>query len=178
MAAKALDVRFNVHGVQLDNVAVFKYLGRLLALDDVDTQAVLGNLKKARRVWGRILAILRAGNMSLRVCGMIYRATVQSVLLFGSKTWYLTPATLERLEGFHVKAARRMSGKLPVLAQGIWTYPKTSEVLAAAGLRTIEHYVRKRRDRILKWVEARPIYRLCKEAVKMRGTSPCTYCWE
>ena len=81
---------------------------------------------------------------------MFYRATVQSVLLFGSETWCLTPATLEGLEGFHVKAARRMTGKLPVLAQGIWTYLKTSEVLAAAGLGSIKYYVRVRRARILK----------------------------
>ena len=60
-------------------------------------------------------------------------------------TWALTPSTIERLEGFHVKAARRMTGKVPVLAHGIWTYPKTSEVLAAAGLR----YVRILYERIL-----------------------------
>ena len=122
-------------------MSVFKYLGQKLAYDDVDTQAAMDNLKKARGVWARILAVLRAENASPRVCGMFYRAMVQSVLLFGSETWALTPSTLERLEGFHVKAARRMMGKRPVLAHGIWTYPKSSEVLAAAGLRNIEHYV-------------------------------------
>ena len=110
----------------------------------------MSNLRKARRVWARILAVLRAENASPRVCGMFYKATVQNMLLFGSETWVLTPITLDRLEGFHGKAARRMTGKLPVLAHGIWTYPKTSEVLAAAGLRNIEHYVRVRRARILK----------------------------
>ena len=91
--AKALDVRFHIQGVQLDNVAVFKYLGRFMALDDVDTQAASGNPKKARRVWARILNVLRAENASARVCGMLYKATVQSVLLFGSETWALTPST-------------------------------------------------------------------------------------
>ena len=109
---------------------------------------------------------------------MFYKATVQSVLLFGSETWVLTPSTLERLEGFHVKAARRMTGKMPVLAHGIWTYPKTSEVLAAAGLRNIEHYVRVRRARIFKWVEARSIYQLCQRAARRRGTPPHTYWWD
>ena len=46
-AVKALDVRFHIRGVQLDNVAVFKYLGRFMALDDVDKQEASGNLKKA-----------------------------------------------------------------------------------------------------------------------------------
>ena len=36
---------------------VFKYLGRLTAFDDDDTQAVRGNLAKARRVWARISRI-------------------------------------------------------------------------------------------------------------------------
>ena len=134
-SAKALDVRFHVRVIQLENVAVFKYLGRFLALDDVDTQAASGNLKKARRVWARISNVFPAENVSPRVCGMFYKATVQSVLLFGSETWALTPSTLKRLEGFHVRAARRMTGKMPVFAHGIWTYPKTSEVLAAVGLR-------------------------------------------
>ena len=74
---------------------VFKYLGRLIAFDDDDTQAVRGNLAKARRVWARISRILRAENASVRVCGMFYKATVQSVLLFGSETWMLSPATLQ-----------------------------------------------------------------------------------
>ena len=76
-ASKALDVRFSAFGVNLENVEVFKYLGRLLAYDDVDTQAAMSNLRKARRVWARILAVLRAENTSPRVCWMFYKATVQ-----------------------------------------------------------------------------------------------------
>ena len=49
-ASKALDVRFSAYGVDLQNVEVFKYLGRLLAYDDVDTQVAMSNLRKARRV--------------------------------------------------------------------------------------------------------------------------------
>ena len=79
---------------------VFKYLGRLIAFDDDDTQVVRGNLAKARRVWARISRVLRAENASARACGMFYKATVQSVLLFRSETWFLSPTTLQRLEGF------------------------------------------------------------------------------
>ena len=121
-----------------------------MALHDDDTQAVRGNLAKARRVWARrISRVLRAENSSARVCGMFYKATVQSVYLFGSKTWVLSPATLQRLEGFHVKAARRMPGLLPKKVGGTWKFPKTKTVLAAAGLHTIEHYVQVGRACIL-----------------------------
>ena len=127
---------------------VFKYLGRLIPFDDDDTQAVRGNLAKARRVWARISRFLRAENASARVRGMFYKATVQSVLLFGSKTWVLSPATLQRLEVFHVKVSWRMTGLLPKKIWGSWTFPKTKTVLAADGLHTIDHYVQIRSARI------------------------------
>jgi hypothetical protein len=38
---------FTAYGDKLERVEVFKYLGRLLAYDDNDTQAVRNNLKKA-----------------------------------------------------------------------------------------------------------------------------------
>ena len=100
---------------------IYKYLERLIAYDDEDTQAVRGNLKKAWRVWARILHVLRAENASPRVCG--------------------TFAALKNLEGFHVKAARRMTGMLPRLTSGRWKYPKRQTVLVASGLRTIEYFV-------------------------------------
>ena len=80
---------------------------------------------------------------------MFYKSTVQPVLIFGSETWCLVPATLERLEGFHVKVVRRMTGLLPKMIGGTWKYPKTKIVLAAAGLHTIEHYVQVCRTRIV-----------------------------
>ena len=109
----ALDLKFYAYGEELERVEVFKYLGRLIAFDDDETQVVRGNLANARRVRARISRVLRAENASARVYGMFYKATAQSVHLFGSETWVLSPATLQRLEGFHVKVARRMTGLLP-----------------------------------------------------------------
>ena len=133
---------------------------------------------KARRVWARISRVLRAENASARVCGMFYNATVQSVLLFGSKTWVLSPATLQRLEGFRVKAAHRMTGRLPKKVGGSWKFPKTKTVLVAAGLHTIEHYVQVRRARIMRWLIDRPILKLCRSAERRRGTTSRLYWWE
>ena len=148
------------------------------ASDDDDTQVLRGNHAKARRVGARILRVLRAENASARVCGMFYKATVQSVLLFGSKTWVLSPTTLQGLEGFHVKAARRTTGLLHKQEGGLWKFLKTKTVLAAAGLHTIKHYVQVRRARIMRWVEDRPTLKLCREAKRRRGTTPRLYWWE
>jgi hypothetical protein len=59
-----------------EGVEVFKYLGWLLAFDDNDTQAMQGNLKKARKSWGQASCVLRAENASPKVCGVFYKATV------------------------------------------------------------------------------------------------------
>jgi len=52
-----------------------------------------------------------AENASPRVCGMFYKDTVQAVLLFGSKTWSLTPLAMKILEGFDLQAAWHMAQK-------------------------------------------------------------------
>jgi hypothetical protein len=109
----ALSQTFTAYGKELERVEVFKYLGRLLAYDDNDTQTVRNNLKKARGVWARQSRMIRAENVSPRVCGIFYKAIVQSILLFGSETWNLSPVSLKSLEGFNIRATWRMAGKRP-----------------------------------------------------------------
>jgi hypothetical protein len=66
---RAIVQKFTTYGEELENVEVFKYLGRLIAMDDIDNQAIRSN-KKARKCWVRISRVLRADNASPRVCGM------------------------------------------------------------------------------------------------------------
>ena len=49
-SAVAMDAKFYAYGEELEQVEVFKYLGRLIAFDNDDTQAVRVNLTKARCV--------------------------------------------------------------------------------------------------------------------------------
>ena len=48
----------SAYGQPLENVSLFKHLGRWLLEDDFDWQAVTSNLKKAHEKWGRISRIL------------------------------------------------------------------------------------------------------------------------
>ena len=161
VAARALEESFLAYGVELEKVESFKYLGRILRYDDSDTQTVATNLRKARATWGRLSRVLRKENSTPRVCGMFYKATVQAVLLFGSETWNITASMVRSLEGFHVRAARRMTGMMPEQKpSGDWMYPASGEVLEAAGLYTIDNYVKVRRNTILRFVAQRPIYEL------------------
>ncbi len=54
---------------------------------------------------------LRRENAPPRVSAKFYKAIVQSVLLYGSETWVLSPAVMARLEGFHIRAAYWMAKK-------------------------------------------------------------------
>jgi hypothetical protein len=82
----ALNHVFTCNGDELARVEVFKYLGRLIAYNDANTQAMQSNLRKAWGCWAWILRVLRAENATPRTSGMCYKATVQAVLLYGSET--------------------------------------------------------------------------------------------
>ena len=49
---------FQAFGEHLENVTTFRYLGRVMTAGDGYWPAVVGNLKKARNIWGRLLQIL------------------------------------------------------------------------------------------------------------------------
>ncbi len=141
-AQLTLNTRFYAYGEELERVEVFKYLGQLLSYDDNDTQAMRANLAKAHRCWARVSQVLRAENASPKVCGVIYKATIQAVLLFGSETWNLAPSGLACLEGFHLRAAWQMTGKGPKkFPDSTWRYPNLEAVLQEVGLQTISHYI-------------------------------------
>ena len=90
----------------------------------------------------------------------------------------VTTADLTMMEGFHVHAARRMAGMMPRKTGDIWKYPKSRWVLAAMGLRPLEHYIMVRRHNIAQWITHRPIFELCKDAGRWRGLAPRPFWWD
>ncbi len=121
---------------------VFKYLGWLIAYNDANNQAMRSNLRKASGCWARVSHVLRAENASPQTGGVFYKATVQAVLLYGSETWSLSPSSVKRLEGFRIRATWQMTGNRPKRnVDGSWTYPCSADVLNAASLKTITHYM-------------------------------------
>ena len=63
-AVEAPKSTFTAYGESLHRVEVFKYLGRLVSYNNVNTQAIRGNLKKCRKTWARISKVLRAEHVS------------------------------------------------------------------------------------------------------------------
>jgi hypothetical protein len=122
-----------------------------MAQDNNDVQAVRHQLRKAWGTWARVGQVLRSKNPTPWVAAKFYKAVVQAVLLYGSKTWNLTKAVLARLvEGLHVRAAYRMAQvhQPKQVAGNQWEYPKTSDILEECGMATMKHYIQKRRATI------------------------------
>ncbi len=132
-----------------------------------------------RAVWLRLSRTIRAENASPRACSIFYKATVQSILLFGSETWNLSPLSLKLLEGSHIRAAWRMAGKRPMkLPDGSWTYPNLAQVLEDVGLKTVAHYIAVRWQHIANYIVNKPIFMTCVDGVRRRGSSNHHFWWE
>jgi hypothetical protein len=122
---------------------------------------------------------LRAENASPKVRGVFYIAIVQAVLLFGSETWKLSPLSLKILEGFHIRAAGCMTGKMPTKnPEGTWTYPSSRDVLKTVGLQTIDHYIGAHWETIACFIVDRPLFALCWEGNGKRRSARCAFWWE
>ena len=109
---------------------------------------------------------------------MFYQAVVVAVLLYGSESWVLPAATMARLEGFHVECARRLTGMRPQKRGDRWIYPKSDDVLRAARLRPLSHYVQKRRATVAAAIGERPVLEECRGAARLRGSPVRTAWWE
>jgi exonuclease III len=176
---RAREVVFTVNGEELEQVSKFTYLGRPLSSDGTDWPAVYYNLKKARQRWMRVSRVLTREGADPRVCGMFYKAVVQSVLLYGCETWVITSQVLQALEGFHNRMARRLSGKRPYLhpVENEWVYPPIAEALEEAGLYPIDHYISVRQNTLAVNIATRPILELCRESERLSGSTRRLFWW-
>ena len=67
---------------------------------------------------------------------------VQVVILFGSKTWVLTPRLEKSLKVFHHRLVRGMMGMVPKRQRhGIWVYTPIGTALKMVGLEEIGVYI-------------------------------------
>ena len=78
-----------------------------------DCPAVVGNLAKARKIWGGLQGILRREVATKRVLGKKFKAVVQQVLLFGAETWVVSPMMERAMSAFLHGEARRLTGRQP-----------------------------------------------------------------
>ena len=74
--------------------------------------------------------------------------------------------------------ARRLTGMRPRKVKGVWVYPHSADVLAAARLHPIQHYIGRNRTTIAHTIAYRVILEECRGAEMRRGSPPHLYWWD
>ena len=69
-------------------------------------------MARARKVWSRMSYILSREGAVPRVYGLIFKAVVQAILLFGAETWVATSRMGKALRGFQTQGTMWMTGRL------------------------------------------------------------------
>ena len=59
-----------------------------------------------------------------------------------------------------------------------WVYPKSADVLRAARLQPLRHYIQKRRATVARTIKDRPILVECRRAGRLRGSPVRPAWWE
>ena len=102
---------------------------------DDDLLAVVVNMGKAWRSWGRLSWVLGREGADPKVSRTFYTAVAHAVLLFGAETWVLTPRMEKDLDSFQSRVARRITGRQPQQNKyGSWYYPQLTGALREAGM--------------------------------------------
>jgi hypothetical protein len=98
----------------------------------------------ASKQWEKIRCLLCCDGTRPRVSAMLCKAVVQTVLLYGSKTWCISGVVMLVLNRFHNQVAccitRRHIRPNP-LKDKTWLYPSSTKTLQEAGLYPMTTYL-------------------------------------
>ena len=150
---ESTEMDFEVYGEQLKTAPSFKYLGRILTAGEDDWPAVAGNLRKARKSWGRLHRILRREGANKRVSGNFFKAVVQQLMLFGADTWVVAPRMERALNAFMHGAARRITGRQPRRVwDGKWLYPSLEGAMKESGFKNVRTSINRRQNTVAQYI--------------------------
>ena len=120
-------------GIPLAPFDSFNYLGRIISEADDDWPAVVRNLCRVQQKWARLTRVLSREGTDDRTLVQIYLEVVQSVMLYVSETWVITPCSGRVWGGFHHRVALRLTGRQPPRGRyGVWVYPLLEDAMAEA----------------------------------------------
>jgi hypothetical protein len=119
----------------VSKVKQFKYPGQIKTDDNDNLPAVERQIGKARVTWGQIgKIILKKTNANPKVLATFYKTIVQSIHLYGSKSWTINKFILNILNSFHHCCAQYIIGKhIKKVEDNFWSYPSSEEVLKQQG---------------------------------------------
>ena len=134
-AREGTEAAITAYGIPLALVTSFNYLGIILSAADGNWPDVVINLRRARQKWTRMTRVLSREGTDAWTLGQIYLAVVQSVMMYGSETWVMTPHIGIILGGFQDRVALRLTGRQPWRGRdGVWVYPPLEDTTVEVGL--------------------------------------------
>jgi len=99
-----------MNGQQLEEVDAFKYLGATLTKDGRSTTEIKVRLSMATSSMTKLTTIWKSKEISLPIKLKLYKALIQTILLYVSETWTLTAETSKRIQSFETKCHRKLLG--------------------------------------------------------------------
>ena len=92
------------------------------------------------------------------------------MLLFGSETWVLTLAMLQRIEGIHVGFLRQvMLIKDQRLGDNTWRKEGGGRLLRAAGTKPLRECINRRQAMVAEWVALCAIFKVYTKEMVYKG---------
>ena len=82
---ESLERAFEAYGEPIKNVLAFRYLERVLTAEDDDWLAVVGNLGKVRKSWGRLSRLLGQEGSDPKVSGNFIRRSPRRYYSLGRR---------------------------------------------------------------------------------------------
>ena len=92
-----------LYGKNLEDVEEFTYLGSIMSSDGTSDAEVRARLTKARIAFRTLKNFWKSGNISQKTKLRIFKSNVLSTLFYGSESWKITEAVLNKLEVFQRK---------------------------------------------------------------------------
>ena len=102
-----------------------------------------------------------------KIMSVFYKVIIQSVLLYGSESWVISNIMRKRLNSFHNRCTRYITGRHITMKNDIWEYPDTKKTLDLADLLKLEDYIEKRKNTIFGFAENLQLYKECELSSKI-----------
>jgi hypothetical protein len=135
---------FTLHGVQVDVVKQFTYLGRVFSVNDSDEAAVKARLRIADATFASLRnRLFRRSSIGVDTKLAVWRAIVGAQVLYGSESLCPDYYARQRLDSFQQRHLRNITGIRARwnAERGRLDQPRADEVLRRAGMPTLSAMV-------------------------------------
>ena len=89
-------------------------------------------------MWARLTSVLSREGEDACTSVQMYLAVVQSVILYRSETWVMTPCVGRVLGGLHHRVVHRLTGRQPRQGRyNVWLYPPMKDAISESGIQEV-----------------------------------------